>query len=214
MGKLPGTHPCIGTGHPRPETFLQSKTFPRTCCRTAGPSTALRSGRDDKGERGRFHGMFPTEWVAQVSILRPGYLRADLSYRNGRDDKGERGRLHGDVFNGVGAPGLDFETWVSAGRFVIPEHPGLKIETWATHSRPAKKQELGSLLCKETGAGNALTSSVSGPAAGYRASRRRPLDRDATTRRRNKLQSPRRWWEAHWPWLLRYPRVCRRRHIV
>jgi hypothetical protein len=91
MGKLPGTHPCIGTGHPRPETFLQSKTFPRTCCRTAGPSTALRSGRDDKGERGRFHGMFPTEWVAQVSILRPGYLRADLSYRNTQVSKSRPG---------------------------------------------------------------------------------------------------------------------------
>jgi len=34
----------------------------------------------------------------------------------------------------VGGPGLDFETWVSPEKSVLPEHPGLKSETWATHS--------------------------------------------------------------------------------
>ena len=34
----------------------------------------------------------------------------------------------------MGGPGLDFETWVSPEKSVLPEHPGLKSETWATHS--------------------------------------------------------------------------------
>jgi len=37
-------------------------------------------------------------------------------------------------FEWVGGPGLDFETWVSPEKSVLPEHPGLKSETWATHS--------------------------------------------------------------------------------
>jgi hypothetical protein len=34
--------------------YALSKTFPRRDRRTAGPSTALRSGRDDKGKGGYF----------------------------------------------------------------------------------------------------------------------------------------------------------------
>jgi hypothetical protein len=64
---------CGSTGTAGPYASLCRKTFPRKSRRTAGPSTALRSGRDDKGEGWRFQKMTRTsiEWVAQVSLLRP-----------------------------------------------------------------------------------------------------------------------------------------------
>ena len=40
----------ITLGGPAGPSFLGRKTFPRKSRQTAGPSTALRSGRDDKGE--------------------------------------------------------------------------------------------------------------------------------------------------------------------
>src|ERR1700749_4424950 len=36
-------------GRPHPLRYARSKNIPRKVCGTAGPSAALRSGRDDKG---------------------------------------------------------------------------------------------------------------------------------------------------------------------
>jgi hypothetical protein len=43
---------------------------------TAGPSAALRSGRDDK-DRVASRREVSSEWVAQVSVLRPGFFLAN-----------------------------------------------------------------------------------------------------------------------------------------
>jgi hypothetical protein len=68
---------------------------------TADPSTALRSGRDDKGERGYFPEVWQLGWT-ELSAATPA-ATADPStpLRSGRDDKGER------VFSGSVATWMD-----------------------------------------------------------------------------------------------------------
>jgi hypothetical protein len=59
---------------------------------TAGPSTSLRSGRDDKGEGGAFIGRLVSGWKETADPSTP--------LRSGRDDKGEGGAFIGRLVSG------------------------------------------------------------------------------------------------------------------